>query len=84
MVVLTFLLCELMQETGLAHPHVTYDDVFEDIRVVVRSSSHRSTLDTNDHQRNAVAGLNVGFTSVDTVKKQLDLPLSLSIKIIKT
>ena len=50
-----------MQEAGLAHPHVTNDDVFEDVGVVVWSSSHDgTTLYTNVHQRNAT--VSVGFT----------------------
>ena len=36
--ILTFLLCELVKETRLAHTHVTNDDVFEDVGVVVGSS----------------------------------------------
>jgi hypothetical protein len=34
----TFLLGELMQQTGLADAHVADDDVFENVRVVVRTS----------------------------------------------
>jgi len=37
---LTFLFSELMEETGFSHTHITNDDVFKDIRVVVRSRCH--------------------------------------------
>ena len=40
---LTFLFCELVKQTRLSVAHVADDDVFEDVRVVVRSGSHFGT-----------------------------------------
>ena len=37
---LTFLLCKLVKEAGLPDPHISDDDVLEDIGVVVRSRGH--------------------------------------------
>ena len=37
---LTFFLCELVQQAGLAHSHVPDDDVLEYVGVVVRTSRH--------------------------------------------
>ena len=37
---LTLFLCKLVQQAGLPHAHVSYDDVFEYIAVVVRPRCH--------------------------------------------
>ena len=33
-----------MQEAGLAHSHVPYDDVFKDVRVIIRAGRHDGNL----------------------------------------
>jgi len=40
---LTFFLCELVKQAGLAHAHVSDDDVFKDVGVVVRARRHLFT-----------------------------------------
>lgn len=37
---LTLFLCELMEKAALSHSHITYDDILEDVAVVVRAGSH--------------------------------------------
>ena len=40
--IFTFLLRELVEETGLADTHITDDDIFENIGVIVGSGGHFS------------------------------------------
>ena len=49
--ILTLFLCELMQKTRLANAHVTNDDVFKNIRVIVRSSGHALSPINFDFQK---------------------------------
>lgn len=43
-IILTLLLSKLMKEAGLSNPHITNDDVFEYVRVVIRPSRHYQGL----------------------------------------
>lgn len=40
-----FFLCKLMQQTTLANTHITDDDVFENIGIVVRALIRHGTVD---------------------------------------